>query len=43
MSTLLRLASILNRSVPEFKEAQTLLGNENSILGQVIRRSKRPD
>jgi hypothetical protein len=43
MSTLLRLASILNRSVPEFKEAQTLLENENSILGQVIRRSKRAD
>jgi hypothetical protein len=41
MSTLLRLANILNRSVPAFKEAQALLENENSVLGQVIRRSKR--
>lgn len=39
MSTLLRLANILNRSVPAFKEAQTLLENENSVLGQVIRRT----
>jgi hypothetical protein len=43
MSTLLRWANILNRSVPAFKEAQTLLEDENSVIGHVIRRSKRPE
>jgi hypothetical protein len=43
MSTLLRWANILNRSVPAFQEAQTLLEDENSVLGQVIRRTKQPD
>jgi hypothetical protein len=43
MSALLSLANVLNRSVPAFKEAQTLLEGENSIIGQIIRRSKRPD
>lgn len=43
MSTLLRWANILNRSVPAFKEAQTLLEDENSVIGPVIRRSKRPE
>jgi hypothetical protein len=43
MSTLLRLANALNRSVPAFKEAQTLLDNKTSVLGQVIRRAKLPD
>jgi hypothetical protein len=42
MSTLLRWANILNRSTPEFKEAQILLEGENSVLGQIIRRSKQP-
>ena|ERR1700692_4113583 len=41
MSTLLRRANILNSSVPAFKEAQTLLEVENSVLGKVIRRAKR--
>jgi hypothetical protein len=43
MSALLSLANVLNRSVPAFKEAQTLLEGENSVIGQIIRRSKRPD
>jgi hypothetical protein len=43
MSSLLRWANILNRSVPAFKEAQTLLEGEDSVIGQTIRRSKRPD
>ena len=43
MSALLRLANVLNRSLPAFKEAQTLLEGENSVIGQVIRRSNRPE
>ena|ERR1700719_3622546 len=43
MSALLSLAKVLNRSAPAFKEAQTLLEGENSVIGQIIRRSKRPD
>jgi hypothetical protein len=43
MSTFLGLANVLNRSVPAFKEAQTLLEGEDSLIGQIIRRSKRPD
>lgn len=42
MSALLRLATNLNGSVPAFKVAQTLLEGENSVIGQVIRRSKCP-
>jgi hypothetical protein len=43
MNTLLRWANILNASVPAFKEVQTLLEDENLVLGKVIRRGKRPD
>ena len=45
MSTLLRWANmnILNASVPALKEVQTLLEDENSVLGKVIRRAKQPD
>jgi hypothetical protein len=43
MSALLCLANALNRSLPAFKEAQTLLEGENSVIGQVIRHSKRPE
>jgi hypothetical protein len=43
MSALLSLANVLNRSVPAFKEAPTLLEGEDSVIGQIIRRSKRPD
>jgi hypothetical protein len=42
MSALLSLANVLNRSVPAFKEAQTLLEGEESVIGKIIRRSKRP-
>lgn len=41
MSVLLRWANILNRSMPEFKEAQALLEGEDSVIGQIIRRSRR--
>jgi hypothetical protein len=41
MSELLSLANVLNRSVPTLKEAQTLLEGEDSVIGQIIRRSKR--
>jgi hypothetical protein len=40
MATLLKWAVALNRSIPAFMEAQTLLENEDSSLGRVIRRSK---
>jgi len=43
MSALLCFANVLNRSLPAFKEAQTLLEGENSVIGQVIRHSKRPE
>jgi hypothetical protein len=42
MRALLSLANVLNRSVPAFKEAQTLLEGEDSVIGQIIPRSKRP-
>jgi hypothetical protein len=37
MATLLVWANVLNRSVPEFVEAQRLLEAEESVLGRVIR------
>ena len=39
MAMLLKWANILNRSVPTFVEAQKLLGNEDSVIGRVIRRA----
>ena len=33
-------ANTLNRSVPEFAEAQKLLEGEDSVIGRVIRKSK---
>jgi hypothetical protein len=41
MANLLRMASALNRSVPSFREAQRLLENEESVLGQVVRRASQ--
>jgi hypothetical protein len=41
METLLCWANALNRSVPAFSEAQTLLESEDSIIGRVIRRVKQ--
>jgi hypothetical protein len=43
MATLLRWANILNSGVAKFEEAQKLLGDEDSLLGRVIRRMKSPD
>ena len=40
MAMLLVWANVLNRSVPEFTEAQRLLEGEDSILGRVIRGAK---
>jgi hypothetical protein len=40
MATLLVWANVLNRSVPEFTNAQRLLENEESVIGRVIRRAK---
>jgi hypothetical protein len=42
MATLLRWANALNRSVPAFAQAQSLLEDEDSVIGRVIRRTK-PD
>jgi exonuclease VII small subunit len=39
MATLLVLAKVLNQSDSSFAEALRLLQNEDSILGQVIRRA----
>ena len=39
MSTLLRWANVLNRSVPAFIEAQRVLENEDSTIGSVIRKT----
>ena len=39
MAKLLRWANALNRSVPEFTEAQKLLEIEDSVIERVIRRS----
>lgn len=41
MAMLLRWANTLNRSVPEFTDAQKLLKDEDSAIGRVIRRAKR--
>ena len=43
MTTLLRWANTLNRSVPAFAEAQKLLEAEDSVIGCIIRRAKRKD
>lgn len=40
MTTLLVWANVLNRSVPAFSQGQTLLENEDSAIGRVIRRAK---
>lgn len=40
MTTLLRWANSLNRSVSAFREAQELLKDEDSLIGSVIRRSQ---
>ena len=40
MATLLNWANVLNRSVPEFRKAQAVLENEESVIGRVIRRCK---
>ena len=39
MAKLLKWANRLNQSVPEFREAQKLLENEDSVIGRVIRRA----
>jgi len=39
MTALLFLANRINRSVPAFAEAQSLLENEDSIIGRIIRRT----
>jgi hypothetical protein len=41
MTTLLTWANVLNRSVPSFGEAQSMLEREDSVIGRVIRRAKR--
>ena len=38
MAMLLKWANQLNESVPGFKEAQTLLESEDSVIGRIIRR-----
>jgi hypothetical protein len=43
MAMLLRWANALNRSVPAFQDAQTLLERDDSVIGRVIRRVKRLD
>jgi hypothetical protein len=40
MATLLRWANALNRSVPAFAQAQSLLEDEDSLIGRIIRRTK---
>jgi hypothetical protein len=40
MATLLRWANALNRSVPAFAQAQSLLEDEDSLIGRIIRRAK---
>jgi len=39
MTELLVWASKLNRSVPEFAEAQKMLENEDSVIGKIVRRA----
>ena len=41
MATLLRWANTLNASSPKFAEAQSLLRREDSVMGSVIRRTRR--
>jgi len=41
MAHLLGIANAFNRSVPSFAAAQELLGDEDSVIGRVIRRAKR--
>ena len=41
MATLLVWANALNRSQPEFAQAQELLRKDDSLMGRVIRRAKR--
>jgi len=41
MATLLTWANTLNKSDPKFREAQQLLAKENSVLGRIIRRTRR--
>ena len=41
MAMLLRWANALNRSVPAFQDAQSLLEREDSVIGHIIRRAKR--
>ena len=41
MTTLLRWANILNRSSPEFQDAQKLLAGEDSLLGEAVRSVRR--
>jgi hypothetical protein len=43
MAMLLRWANALNRSVPAFQDARSLLEREDSVIGHVIRRAKRPN
>ena len=43
MVTLLRWANALNRSDPAFAQAQSLLEDEDSVIGRVIRRAKMND
>jgi hypothetical protein len=40
MATLLVWASVLNRSVPAFRDAKQLLEDEESPIGRIIRRAK---
>ncbi len=41
MATLLRWANSLNRSVPEFTEAQKTLQDEDSIIGRLVRHANQ--
>lgn len=41
MTTLFGLANALNRSMPSFAEAQRLLESEDSLIGRIIRRTRR--
>jgi hypothetical protein len=40
MAMLLRWANALNRSVPAFAQEQSLLEDEDSVIGRVVRRTK---
>jgi hypothetical protein len=41
MAKLLGWANTLNRSVPQYREAQNLLENEDSVIGRVVRLAAR--